>query len=160
MHVHTRTLSHSLSRDQTYSKAPSIFLSVTCHSKKMKQQAESDQAMFLNMPVCLSNPKYLVVTSCSLSARHDHSKGVLTSCWDDELGLPAHSHLITFLLIILIFLLSLQKGWSLNKRERERGERERGRERGRERKSDLQVCYGRTVLLSCLKKVFEQVVTV
>ena len=47
-------------------------------------------------------------------------------------------------------------------RERERGGgRERGRAREREREgeieregeSDLQLCYGRTVLLSCLKKV-------
>ena len=37
-------------------------------------------------------------------------------------------------------------------RERER-ERERERKRERERESDLQLCYGRTVLLSCLKKV-------
>ena len=38
------------------------------------------------------------------------------------------------------------------KREKER-EGERERERGRERESDLQLCYRRTVLLSCLKKV-------
>ena len=44
-------------------------------------------------------------------------------------------------------LLSLQKGWSLiQKRERER-ERERRRGEGG-RESDLQLCYGRTVLLS------------
>ena len=56
--------------------------------------------------------------------------------------------------LIFDFYWACRKAGALYKRERERErERERKRERERERESDLQLCYGRTVLLSCLKKV-------